>query len=95
MASALAFGYLDDISLGGPTSSVLTDLAYLEEKLADLGLSFNRSKCEVTAKDLRSINSSSFDQFLLINLDSITFLGAPLTCGPTLESMLEDRTAEL
>src|SRR6218665_3120439 len=38
----LAFGFLDDISLGGPTASVAADMASLEADCADFGLSLNR-----------------------------------------------------
>src|SRR6218665_2301005 len=70
-----AFGILDDISLGGPTSSVAADMASLEADCADLGLAHNRSKCELTAKDLHQVTNDSFAQFARLDEGSISLLG--------------------
>ena len=47
LGSELVLGYLDDITLGGGTDTVIRDFLQLESKAADLGLSLNRSKCEL------------------------------------------------
>lgn len=95
LTSPLAFGFLDDISLGGPTSSVSADMASLETDCADLGLVLNRSKCELTAKDLSHISNDSFTQFARIDQGSICLLGAPLSTGQALQSSLDARVVEL
>ena len=50
LSSPLVFGYLDDISLGGPTSIVAEDCMLLEKECSTLGLTLNRSKCEIITK---------------------------------------------
>ncbi len=95
LTSPLAFGFLDDISLGGPTASVAADMASLEADCADLGLSLNRSKCELTAKDLHQVTNDSFAQFARLDEGSISLLGAPLSPGPALQGSLDARVNEL
>ena len=95
LSSALAFGYLDDISLGGPSSTVEADIDLLETECANLGLVFNRAKCEVTAIDLHQVTHNSFRHFTRTNLDSVSLLGAPLSTGMALQVALDARVEEL
>ena len=67
LTSPLAFGFLDDISLGGPAASVAADMASLEVDCADLGLALNRSKCELMAKDLHHVTNDPFAQFARVD----------------------------
>jgi hypothetical protein len=95
LSSPLAFGYLDDISLGGPTTGVAEDIETLEKDCADLGLTFNRKKCELIAKDPHLISQKSFTHFEYTDPDSATLLGAPLSTGATLSQVLDSRVEEL
>ena len=47
--SQLAFGYLDDVTLGGRAEVVATDVQRFEEAIASLGFRLNRKKCELIA----------------------------------------------
>ena len=95
LSSPLAFGYLDDISLGGPTGVVAEDIDVLEKECADLGLTFNREKCELIAKDPELINHRAFSHFGYTDPDSATLLGAPLSTNAALKQALESRVQEL
>ena len=48
LESELVLGYLDDITLGGNANTVIRDFERLESQAAGLGLSLNRSKCEIS-----------------------------------------------
>ena len=95
LTSPIAFGYLDDMALGGPTSKVVADLTFLEAECADLGLVLNRAKCEVTASDLQQITHNSFRDFTRTSLDQMCLLGAPLSTGSALQMALDTRVEEL
>src|SRR5688572_1446371 len=95
LSSPLAFGYLDDISLGGPTAGVAEDIETLEEECAGLGLTFNREKCELIGKDSQLTNHRSFRHFGYTDPDSETLLGAPLSTGAALKQALGSRAEEL
>src|ERR1700733_10944476 len=45
LSSPLAFGYLDDLTLGGSPETVEADVELIERECADLGLTLNRAKC--------------------------------------------------
>ena len=95
LASILAFGYLDDITLGGPMDQVARDFETLEQECAELGLIFNKEKCELITKDPHLVHHSTFKSFQLTDPDSATLLGAPLSTGAALQQALDARTAEL
>jgi hypothetical protein len=95
LSSPLAFGYLDDISLGGLTAGVAEDIETLEEECAGLGLTFNREKCELIAKDSQLTNHRSFRHFGYTDPDTATLLGAPLSTGAALKQALGSRAEEL
>ena len=42
-------GYLDDVTLGGPASTVASDVAEIAKVGTDMGLTLNTSKCELIA----------------------------------------------
>ena len=48
MKSDLVLGYLDDITLCGDADTVIDDFLQFESGAAAIGLSLNRSKCEVS-----------------------------------------------
>ena len=47
LQSPIVVGYLDDLSMGGKADRVAEDFTRLESGAAKLGLTLNRSKCEV------------------------------------------------
>jgi len=93
MESKLVLAYLDDITLGDDTETVLKDVLHqLEEAALRMGLKINKDKCEVVAsRSLFATNNAA----LLDLLSSVVLLGTPLFAGPHLESLLEVRRDEL
>ena len=60
--SELVLGYMDDVTLGGPTDNVSSDVALFKSKAADVGLKLNTSKCELIT---RTTSASYFgDSFM-------------------------------
>ena len=54
--SSLAFGYLDDLALGGRAETVAADVEFIEKTCSTMGLTLNRSKCEVITRNNISIS---------------------------------------
>src|SRR6218665_715913 len=54
--SSLAFGYLDDLTLGGRAETVAADVEFIEKTCSTMGLTLNRSKCEVITRNNISIS---------------------------------------
>jgi len=51
LRSPLAFGYLDVITIGGESEVVEADVDSIERGCLSLGLTLNRTKCELIAAD--------------------------------------------
>lgn len=89
LESPLTFGYLDDLTLGGPPDGVVADIDLIESGCAHLGLNLNRSKCELIVDDLKVINENTLKQFIRVSPSSATLLGAPLSSAESLASTLD------
>ena len=97
MKSELVLAYLDDITLGDNTDTVLGDFMLLESAAHRLGLEINREKCEVVGHTdatrlLFAANNVTLPETCP---SSVVLLGAPLSTGPHLDSLLEERRQEL
>ena len=60
LSSDLVVGYLDDVSGGGDSSTVAHDVAMVESLGSEIGLSINRSKCELISDSFPDILPSGF-----------------------------------
>ena len=83
LSSTLAFGCMDDSTLGGPLLSVAGD----RSKGASLGLNLNPNKHEIISRSA-AISHSEFAGFRKVTPDLATLLGALLSTGPALDSAL-------
>ena len=63
LTSPLSFGYLDDLTLGGRAETVAADIEYIERSCSTMGLTLNRSKCEVITRDSNIIGYDSLRDF--------------------------------
>ena len=97
LRSPLAFGYLDDLTLGGDPGVVEADVDTIEGECSRLGLNLNRKKCEIIASDLdfNDSNRSSLQQFARVSPSSAMLLGAPLSSAEALLLAFDARIAEL
>jgi len=59
LRSNLNIGYLDDVTLGGHLDVVTSDVAEIMRIGAEMGLSLNISKCELTAHSNLQLNDSA------------------------------------
>ena len=97
LRSPLAFGYLDDLTLGGDPGVVEADVDTIEGECSRLGLNLNRKKCEIIASDLdfNDSNRSSLQQFARVSPSSAMLLGAPLSSAEALLLALDASVADL
>ena len=88
---------LDDITLGDNAAICAQDLKLLEETAGIIGLELNHSKCEI-------IGHTNYTRTLFASLNiflpgtnplAAVLLGAPLSAGHHLDSVLEDKRLEL
>ena len=97
LKSELVLGYLDDITLGDDAAVCLEDFIRLEAASAKLGLTMNRSNCEVIGHndDSRALFSAS--GVCLPETDKFTaiLLGSPLSAGRHLDEILVAKKQEL
>ena len=93
----LVLAYLDDITLGDDAETVLGDFMRLEESALRVGLEINRDKCEVVGHTDASRFYFTANNVVLpeISASSVVLLGAPLSVGPHLDSLLEEKREEL
>ena len=77
----LAFSFLDDLVLAGDEAAVAEGIKQLQVSAGNLGLSLNKSKCELVpaAQGGEDINWGLFDNTMKKNLDGgFELLGAPI-----------------
>jgi len=94
LKSELAFGYLDDVTIGGNEVSVEEDVQWLMKESQSIGLSLNISKCEVIGTHVIS-RSTLLGSFTHHSPNEATLLGAPLLQGPAMDTALHTQCANL
>ena len=74
---------------------VASDVAEIMRIGAEMGLSLNVSKCELTAHSNLQLNDSLLQSFSRVDIADTTLLGAPLFYGPVLDSTWNQRCDDL
>ena len=92
--SKFKIAYMDDITLGGPSTVVAADVALIRLQGTTQGLFLNDKKCEVISVN-GHINEISLQQFIQYTQSSSSLLGAPLTHGAAMNDCLSNRWIEL
>lgn len=92
--SDLKIAYMDDITLGGPASTVATDVSNIKESGRDFGLFLNDGKCEAISQQ-GSVTEPQLQHFIQMTPSKSTLLGAPLTKGDAMDICLTKRCNEL
>ena len=97
LKSEVVLGYLDDITLAGNHDTVLEDFVKVEEEAASIGLSLNRSKCEVMGHTAETRTNWSMQGIIIqeTDPDEIVLLGASLSRGPGIDKALENKLTDL
>ena len=85
---------MDDLTQGGDEKQVASDVEAVEARGQAIGLRLNRKKCEfISATGLSS--EPIFGDFVHLDLQNASLLGAPLTVGHAMDSMLASRCEDL
>jgi hypothetical protein len=81
LSSPLCIGYLDDITLGGPVESVVSDISVIKEA-EKIGLCLNPRKSEIISVDDTSITvlSSTLPGAPVVHPKAASLLGSPSDC---------------
>ena len=94
LSSELEIGYMDDLTLGGDEKQVASDVRTVETRGQEFGLKLNMKKCEfISASGLST--ESIFSDFIHLDVQNASLLGAPLTVGQAMNSMLTSRCEDL
>ena len=94
--SPFCVGYLDDISLGGPVSSLLSDLTIVKEA-ESIGLVLNPTKSEIITNDENALLGlrASLPGALSLVPGEASLLGSPLGDPTSLSSAISDKISSL
>ena len=97
LRASFVSGYLDDVSMGGDAATVADDFNRLETDAARLGLTLNRSKCEVAGltQESRDILSARGVNLNETSLEDLILLGSPLMPGTAVDKTLASKRDEL
>ena len=88
-------GYQDDITLGGPLHTVVSDVRKIAEQGARMGLVLSASKCEIIADSKLVVDYSLLGSFTRITVKMSSLLGAPMFPGKMLDEVWSSRCADL
>ena len=97
LQSPIVVGYLDDMSMGGEAGKVAEDFTRLESGAAKLGLTLNRSKCEVAGLTdaTRSILAARGVAVKEVEMEDLVLLGSPLLPGVGVDTVLASKREDL
>src|SRR6218665_1819837 len=80
----IIIGFLDDLTLGGPVTTVASDVQAIIREAGHMGLTLNFTKCVVIQSHEVDL-PATFDSFATTPPDYACLLGAPLSAGNALE----------
>jgi len=80
LQSELVDGFMDELTLGGPTDKVAADIDYIRDREQRAGLRINVSKSEIICRG-STPRPVQFDEFISLAPDEADLLGAPLFTG--------------
>ncbi|HSN23573.1 MAG TPA: hypothetical protein VLS45_05310, partial [Methylomicrobium sp.] len=88
---------LDNVTLGDDAETCLSDFVHLEDVPQLLGLKMNRTKCEVVGHtdETRALFTAHGITLPETSADAVILLGAPLSAGQHLDSVVEEKRQEL
>lgn len=89
LRSFLKAGYLDDITLGGPSHIVSEDVHTVMRDGQDLGLDLNVGKCEVIKGAFSGSLDPTVGSFITVDPSAAVLLGAPLSTGVSMDQALQ------
>jgi len=88
LKSRFCVSYIDDVTLGGPAETVLSDLVSFKKATEAIGLRINPNKCEILSLDTNDSRHRTLQSFRKVcpdmcetSRDNLVFLGSPI--GPS------------
>ena len=90
-SSELTFGFMDDVTLGGPCTVVAADVELFRSHGSKFGLMLNIDKCEVITRQSALLPDTVLQGFRRINYTNSSLLGAPLLAGQALTAALVNK----
>ena len=94
LSSDFVVGYMDDITVGGQETIVARDVNLIKTMGIASGLHLNIVKCECITK-AQTVSTAPLDQFVQLDINNSSLLGAPLSAGVSMDSTLTKRLREL
>jgi len=97
LKSEMSIANLDDVGLRGDAEVVANDFQKIEEMGSQIGLSLNRTKCEVIGHDnsTRTIFRAHAIQLPETELQDMMILGSPVLPGPGVDAILQGKRKKL
>ena len=91
LKSELCVCYLDDITVGGNSDDILSDLSVVKQRAADLGLELNQNKAEMICSNssARASILAAFPGARVVEPSEATLLGSPIGDTACITSILE------
>ena len=96
LQSTVKIGFMDDVTLSGDLLTVESDIKTIVESSSETGLCLNMSKCEIIMDDFTQIDASPiFRDFIKVEKDEMTLLGAPVLNGKAQDIAIQHRIDDL
>jgi hypothetical protein len=94
LSSPLVIGYMDDVTLGGPSASVINDCQVIVAGGEAMGLKLNVKKCEVIHQpDITPL--TYFNDYIHVEPSQASLLGAPILVGGAMDEALATHCKDL
>ena len=87
---------MDDLTLSGDLHAVERDVTMITESSSETGLQLNVDKCEIITDNFTEINTlATFNDFIRVNKEDITLLGAPVLKGKAQDKATQNKIDDL
>ena len=94
--SSVKIGFMDDLTLSGDLHTVERDITTIMESSSETGLQLNVDKCEIITDDFTEISTlATFNDFICVNKEDMTLLGAPVLKGKAQDTAIQDKIDDL
>ena len=94
--SSVKIGCMDDLTLSGDLHTLERDITTIMESSSDTDLQLNVDKCEIMTDDFTEISTlATFSDFIRVNKEDMTLLGAPVLKGKAQDKAIQDKIDDL
>jgi len=94
--SSVKIGFTDDLTLSGDLHTVERDITTITESSSETGLQLNVDRSEIITDDFTEISTlATFNDFIRVNKEDMTLLGAPVLKGMAQDKATHDKINDL